>query len=135
MSGSIIGSQHVSISHSGTLLFEQKISTGVGGVTIDLASAPIPPGSYTLDMQTGMGGVEIYLPKYVKFVVDAHSVVGSQHVHEGTSYWQELKKKIKDTIHLSDEMPAHVAEPPAEGQVTIRFLIHTGMGGIDIYRL
>lgn len=132
-----MGSQYYSISISGMMLFEQgPIKTGMGGVTIDLASAPIEPGEYTMQIETGMGGVEIYLPRYVQFTTDGGPAFGGVNLHEGLGVWKTLGHKIKDALHLPDQIPDHaLADFDPERPVRIHFIIKTGMGGIDIYRL
>ena len=136
MSSTVIGSQNYSISRDGVGLLKQgKISTGIGGITIDLVSAPIPPGDYHLEIDAGMGGVEIYLPRWVEFTVDSHSVIGSKTVHDGLDFSKSITKKLQAMCHLPSGIPEAAA--PAEGAqpVTIHFLINTGLGGIDIYKL
>jgi len=137
MSSSVIGSQNYSISRDGVGLLKQgKISTGIGGITIDLVSAPIPPGEYHLEIDAGMGGVEIYLPRSVEFTVDSHSVIGSKTVHEGLDISKKMTKKLQDLFHLPSEIPDRAVAPAdSEKPVSIHFLINTGLGGIDIYRL
>ena len=75
-----------SISHSGMALFDTPIQSTFGGVVIDLASAPIEPGDHELHVEVTFGGIEIYLPKYVKFVVDGGAELGGQDVHEGHGF-------------------------------------------------
>ena len=58
-------SQFHSISHSGMAIFEHPIESVFGGVEIDLASAPIDPGSHELHIEmTIIGGVEIYVLRH-----------------------------------------------------------------------
>lgn len=137
MSESMIGGQKYSISRDGVGLLKQgKISTGIGGITVDLVSAPIPPGEYHLELDAGMGGVEIYLPRSVEFTVDSNSVIGGKTVHEGLDFWKSMSKKFQDMLHLPSQIPDHaVASADGDRRVSIHFLINTGVGGIDIYRL
>ncbi len=132
-----MGGQYYSISTSGVNLFQQgKISTGLGGITLDLASAPIPPGEYRLDIETMMGGVEIYLPRYVQFTIDGNSVMGGKNIHEGLDWWKSMTLKFQEVFRLPNQIPDHAVAPISQEQpVTIHFLINTGMGGVDIYRL
>lgn len=137
MSRTIIGGQDYSISRDGVgLLQNGKISTAIGGITIDLASAPIPPGDHHIEISTVMGGVEIYLPRYVEFTVDGSSVMGNKEVYNGLDFWTALLKKFQDLLHLPSDIPSHAIAPADSSRpVTIHFLINTGMGGVDIYRL
>ncbi len=137
MPGTIIGGQYYSISHSGMALFAQgPITAGVGGVTIDLASAPIPPGDYRLEVNGGVGGVEIYLPRYVQFILDGTSVVGGKSVHEGLGAWKALENKLRALVHLPSQIPDHAVAPvDPERPVRLTLVINRGIGGVDIYRL
>lgn len=83
-----------------------------------------------------MGGVEIYLPRYAELSVDNASILGSKTVHLGLDWWQAMTRKFQDLLHLSSEIPDHAVAPAdSEKPVTIHFLIRTGAGGVDIYRL
>ena len=113
---SVIGSQFISISHSGTAIFNCPAKTSiVGGIVVDLVSAPIPPGDYTLNLENGVGGIEIYLPNYVKFIVnDNDRALGSVDVHDGLGFWETMVHKVKDTLHLSNQIPDHAVAPPSD---------------------
>ncbi len=112
------------------------IKAGVGGVTIDLASAPLLPGEYRLQVNRGVGGIEIYLPRYVQFVLDGTSVVGGKNVHEGLGAWKTLENRLRALVHLPSQIPDHAVAPAdPERPVRITLVINTGVGGVDIYRL
>jgi hypothetical protein len=99
-------------------------------------SAPIPPGEYTLEVKCAVGGAEIYLPRYVHFKIEGTSLVGGYDVHEGLGWWETLAHKVKDALHLSNQLPDHAVAPVDPGQpVTIRIKLTRGLGGVDIYRL
>lgn len=131
------GGQYYSISVSGMMLFQQgPFETGMGGIVVDLASAPIEPGDYTLEFKTAMGGIEIYLPRYVQFMINGQAGFGGANIHEGLGIWKSLTHKLKGTLHLPDQIPDHaVASADLERPIRINFIFHTGMGGIDIYRI
>lgn len=132
-----MGSQYHSISLSGMMIFEQgPFVTNMGGMVIDLASAPIEPGDYTMEIRTGMGGVEVYLPRYVQFTIDGGAVVGGTNIHEGLGLWKGLMKSFQGTFSLPNQVPDHAVAPAnPERPVRIHFVINTGMGGVDMYRL
>jgi predicted membrane protein len=118
-----IGGQYHSIAHSGMALFDRPIRSLVGGTVIDLASAPLVPGEHRLEIETGLGGVEIYLPRYVRFVVESGDL-GGEEVHEGLPLWDRLFRRIK------------VAPPPGgDRPILIRISIDRVIGGLDIYRV
>ena len=130
-----IGGQFHSISHSGMALFEQPIQSVVGGLVIDLASAPLAPGEHRLRVEAGIGGIEIYLPRYVKFVVEGGSALGGQDVHDGLPVWDRLLERFKGWLHLSSQVPSHAVENPSDQPIMIRIVVDGMVGGLDIYRL
>ncbi len=136
MSTSIIGGNFHSISHSGADIFKEPIRSGIGGMVVDLVSAPIPPGEHTLTIESGAGGIEIYLPRYAQFTVEGTRGLGGADVHEGLGFWSSLGHKIKDKLHLANQVPDHAVAPvdPAK-PVKIKIHITHGIGGLDIYRL
>jgi len=120
-----------SISHSGMALFQHPITSTVGGIEIDLASAALDPGEHRLEIDVTIGGIEIYLPSYVKFTVEGGALVGGYDVHEGPGLWNRFAHKLGLT-----RVPVRAVPQPDPSQpISIRFVITGGIGGIDIYRL
>ena len=133
---SAFGGQSYSISNSGTMLFQQGvIKSFIGGVEVDLVSAPIEPGEYKLEVQTGDGGIEIFLPRYVQFTIDGGSILGGRDMHTGTEQWARMQKKLRKIVTLPDEPPAFALASHDERPVNIHFTFRTGLGGVDIYKL
>lgn len=132
-----IGGQAYSISLSGMQLFEQgKINTLMSGTVIDLVSAPIEPGEYRLEINVTMGGVEIFLPRYVQFALEGTAIAGGRNVHEGPGVWETMKQKLRYTVSLPDQPPDFALAPSnPERPVRIHLVTHIMMGGVDIYRL
>jgi hypothetical protein len=132
-----MGGQSYSISQSGMRLFQQgPISTLMSGTQIDLVSAPIEPGEYRLEINVTMGGVEIFLPRYVQFTLEGSSIAGGRTVHEGPEMWETMKRKLRYIVNLPDSPPDFAFAPPdPERPVRIHFVMHIIMGGVDIYRL
>jgi hypothetical protein len=137
MSFSVLGSQHLSISQGGMEQFLRgKIGTVVGSITLDLASAPIPPGEYKIEVGSGVGSVEIYLPRYVQFTIEGTSILGSKEVHDGLDGWKRLVSQLRESLELPGQPPAHSAAPADPSRpVVIHFDIDTGLGSVDIYRI
>jgi hypothetical protein len=136
MSGLGIGGQFHSISASGMAIFDKPISSTLGGIVVDLASAPIDPGEHVLEIDAGVGGIEIYLPRYVKFTVEGGSGIGGQDVHEGLGLWDKLVHKVKDALHLPNQIPEHAAASPDPSRpVNLKIRVDGVVGGLDIYRL
>jgi hypothetical protein len=132
-----IGGQSYSISSSGMRLFQQgPISTLMSGTLIDLVSAPIEPGEYRLDLNVTMGGIEVFLPRYVEFTLEGSSIAGGRNVHEGPGVWETMKRKLHYLVNLPDQPPDFALAPyNPERPVRIHFVTHITMGGVDIYRL
>jgi Cell wall-active antibiotics response 4TMS YvqF len=128
--------QFHSISHSGMKLFEKPIESTIGGIVIDLASSPLSAGEHRLAISAGIGGVEIYLPRYAKFVVEGSAVIGGQDVHEGVPIWDRMLEKMKSWLQLPAQVPQHAVENPHPDQeILIRIAIDGAIGGLDIYRV
>lgn len=132
-----IGGQAYSISYSGMQLFQQgKMNTLMSGTVIDLVSAPIEPGEYSLEINVTMGGVEIFLPRYVQFTLEGSAFAGGRNVHEGPGVWETMRQKLRYIINLPDQPPDFAtAMSNPEIPVRIHFVTHIMMGGVDIYRL
>ena len=136
MSVSGFGGQSHSISNSGMMLFQQgPITSFVGGIELDLVSAPIEPGEYTLEIKNTVGGVEIFLPHYVQFTIDGGSMFGGRDVHNGVDKWRKMQKKLRHIVPLPDEPPAFALANHDERPVSIHFILETTVGGLDIYHL
>lgn len=129
------GGQTYSIRDSGTLIFGRQLNSSVGGVLVDLATAPIPPGDYQLNVETGAGGIEIFLPHYAQFVVNGGTGFGGQNVHRGSDVWHKLIKKLDDHSLPANPTAEATREPSSEYPVRIQLNLHTGLGGVDIYQL
>ena len=97
-------------------------------------SAPIDSGEYTLEINTALGGVDIYLPHYVQFTIDGSSVFGGRDVHNSVA-WRKMRKKVRHIVLLPDEPPAFALANHDERPVSIHFILTTTVGGIDIYQL
>lgn len=131
-----IGGQFHSVSHSGMALFKEPIKSTVGGIVIDLASAPLSPGEHKLQIEAGIGGIEIYLPRYAKFVIEGGSAIGGQDVHDGVPVWDRMLERVKGWLKLSNQVPLHAVENPHPGEeIMIRIAIDGAVGGLDIYRI
>jgi hypothetical protein len=135
------GGQAYSIAHSGMQLFEQgRINTLMSSTVIDLVSAPIEPGEYRLEISVTMGGVEIFLPRYVQFTLEGSALAGGRNVHdgyyEGPQVWETTRQKLRYVVNLPEQPPDFaIAVANPERAVRIHLVTHITMGGVDIYRL
>jgi len=121
-----------SIAHAGAAIFEHRIESTIGGLEIDLASAPLPPGTHRLAIESVVGGIEIYLPNYVKFTIEGGPAIGGVDVHDGIHFFQRIANRLR----MTNKLPrAAVANPDPSHEIAIQFVINGGVGGVDIYRL
>ena len=128
--------QFHSISTSGMALFKHPIESVIGGIEIDLASAPLDPGEHRLEIDAAIGGVEIYLPSYVKFTVEGGAAIGGQDIHLGLPIWTRVLHRSMSLFGITPKLPAHAVPNPDPTQpISIHFVIEGGVGGLDIYRL
>lgn len=117
-------------------LFDQPIRSTFGGITVDLASAPLTPGEHRLEIEGGFGGIEIYLPRYVQFTVEGGPELGGQDVHDGLGLWERLVNRVCDVLRLPKAVPDHAVANADPGKpIMIRFVISNLAGGLDIYRI
>lgn len=128
--------QFHSISTSGMQLFDRPINSTIGGLRIDLASAPIAAGTHKLELEAAIGGIEIYLPEYVKFTIEGESAIGGQDIHVGRPIVERMGRWLAALFGMSNQIPKHaVPNPHPEQAITIHFVIEGGIGGLDIYRI
>ena len=129
-----IGGQFHSIAVSGMALFRRPIHSTVGGITIDLASAPLAPGVHELHIESAFGGVEVFVPSYVQLTVEGNRIIGGYDVHEGLGWIERAGAGLRRMFRLSNQIPRTVAPAPSE-PITIRLVIDGVAGGLDVYRL
>ena len=130
------GGQFFSISQSGTMIFGRPLKSTVGGVLVDLVSAPIPAGDYELQVETAAGGIQVFLPRYALFTVEGGAGFGGQDVKRGPQVWQKLARETQNQLNLPPNPPEEATrESNPEQPVRIRLNLHTGFGGINVYQL
>jgi hypothetical protein len=123
-----------SISHAGMKIFEHPIESTIGGLEVDLASAPIDPGEHRLQLEATIGGIEIYLPSYVKFTVEGSAAIGGQDVHDGLPVWTRFGQRLGSVFGIKPKYPSRAVPNPGQ-PISIHFVIDGGIGGLDIYRI
>jgi hypothetical protein len=125
-----------SISASGMALFKHPIVSTIGGIEIDLASAPLEPGAHRLEIESTIGGIEIYVPRYVQFTVEGGAAIGGYDVHDGPGVWNKLVHKLRSMVRMPGVTPIRAVDNPDPSKpIAIHFVIDGGVGGIDIYRV
>lgn len=132
---SVLGGQTHSISSQGLALFQQgPIISVLGDVEIDLASAPLPPGEYRLDISTFLGGIEIYLPRNAQYSINGTSIMGGKDIHQGPENWDRLTRSFQKIASLPAQAP-EIGLMSQEQPVIIRLNLNHILGGVDIYQL
>lgn len=133
---SVMSGQEFSISQLGLAIFQEDFTSLMSGTEIDLATMPIPPGQYELKVNATMGGVNIFLPHYVRFTINGDSIMSSKDIHSGSRYWRKLTRKFKKQMSLPEFPPEFaLTEFNPEQPVIIHLLLNTAMSGVDIYQL
>ncbi len=132
----VMNGQEFSISQLGLAVFQEDFTSLMSGTDIDLATMPIPPGQYELRVNTTMGGVEIYLPHYVRFTMNGNSIMSGKNIHSGAKYWRKLTRKFKKVMTLPDYPPEFaLTDFNPQQPVIIHLILNTAMSGVDIYQL
>ena len=116
-------------------LFDHPIRSTVGGIEIDLATAPILPGNHRLEIEVTIGGIEIYLPKHVKFTVEGGAIVGGYDVHDVLDLGARIARGFQKLLGRTSIPNTSVPSPDPSAETSIHFVIEGGIGGIDIYRV
>lgn len=125
-----------SISQLGLGIFQEDFTSLMGGTNIDLATMPIPPGQYELRANATMGGVNIFLPHYVRFIVEGNSIMSGKDIHTGTRYWRKLARKFRNQMPLPEYPPEFaLTDFNSDQPVIIHLVLNTMMSGVYIYQL
>jgi hypothetical protein len=128
--------QLYSISDRGMGIFERRIEALIGGLEIDLVSAPIEPGTHRLELDANVGGIEVYLPKYVKYTIEGGPVIGGEEIHDGFPWFERTFRRLGKLVGLRSKIPDRAVDNPTPDQtITIHLVVDGGIGGLEIYRL
>jgi hypothetical protein len=128
--------QLYSIANRGMSIFERPIQSLIGGLEIDLVSAPIEPGTHRLELEATVGGIEIYLPKYVKYTIEGGSLIGGEDIYDGFPWHSRAFRKLAKLVGMRSKIPDHAVDNPTPDQpITLKLVIEGGIGGLEIYRL
>jgi len=137
MALTILGNEQHSISVSGPMLLQQGSFSGIfSNIIIDLASAPLPPGQYSIQLLCIFSNIEIYLPRYVQFTLDGAMLLGNKDMREGPQAWEKLLKNFRGKLNL----PLYPPEPALtaynyEEPTYVYFNVSGAFGNVNIYRL
>jgi hypothetical protein len=110
-------------------------TTIMGGLLMDLVSAPITPGIYNIRLTALMGGIRIFLPAYPRVELHGASFWGGKRLYQSNELWHQMRA---DFASSSVQMPAIPPEwahaSYTEYPVTLRFTINAIIGGATIYQ-
>lgn len=107
----------------------------MGGLVLDFVSEPIDCADYELTLNAIMGGIDVYLPHYVKCEFNGFSFWGGRHIITGTQAWVHMKQSLLGYIHLPDQPPAFALETHSVRPVVMTFNMTAIMGGVTFYCL
>lgn len=79
-------------------LTQDKLTTVMGALVVDLVSAPITPGTCPIRLNAVMGGIQIFLPSYARVQLNGETFWGGNRVYRGEAFWQEMRKASTNTI-------------------------------------
>ena len=114
----------------------EEFTTVMGGLLIDLVSAPITPGTYDIRLTAIMGGIQIFLPAYAKVQLNEETYWGGKRIYHGKAFQQEMRQAFSNTtIQAPMPLPVWATASYEDYPVTLRFTIKTIMGGAHIYQL
>jgi hypothetical protein len=113
-----------------------QLTTVMGGLSIDLVSAPIPPGTYDIRLTAIMGGISIFLPAYANVLLNGETFWGGKRLYRSEDFWQEMRDAFsRSSVQVPTTPPAWATTSYAETPVTMRFTINTIMGRAQLYQL
>jgi hypothetical protein len=117
-------------------LTSDEFTTIMGGLLVDLVSAPIKPGIYTLRLTALMGGIYMFLPAYAKVELQGASFLGGKRLYQSNEFWQQVQEAFADSsVHVPTAPPAWAHASYTEHPVTLRLAINAIVGGARIYQL
>lgn len=119
-----------------SVLTGEEFTTVMGGLIIDLVSAPITPGTYDIRLTAIMGGIQIFLPAYARVKLNDETFWGGKRVYHGKAFQQEMQQAFTNTtIQVPTPLPEWATASYEDYPVTLHLTIKTIMGGAHIYQL
>ncbi len=136
MATTIWSRQTCSIARDGLAAFTGDEFTAImGGLMMELVSAPIQPGVYNIRLTALMGGIRIFLPAYAKVELYGASFWGGKRLYRAQEFWQQLREAFAGSdAQLPATPPAWARASYAENPVTLRFTINAIVGGARVYQ-
>jgi hypothetical protein len=113
-----------------------RLTTVMGGIAVDLISAPIEPGTYDIRFAAVMGGIKLFLPACATVQPDGRAILGGNRRHGAEQFWTEMKHVFAgSSVRVPSAPPPWAVQPNEERAVTLRISVDSLMGGMQIYQL
>lgn len=117
-------------------LAQVRHTTLMGGIVIDLVSAPIEPGVYRLRFDAVMGGMHAFLPACARVQLEGLRTLGGTQLHSDEDFWQEMRRSLSGTgVDVPKIPPQWAVESHKTRPVTLRIAVTSVMGGAAIHQL
>jgi hypothetical protein len=111
-------------------------TTLMGGIVIDLVSAPIDPGVYHLRFDAVLGGMRAFIPACARVQVGGPRSLGGAQLHDDQDFWREMQHAFSGTgVKVPANPPQWAVEPYEERPVTLHIAVTSVMGGAAIHQL
>lgn len=111
-------------------------TTIMGGLIMDLVSAPINAGTYDIRLTALMGGIQLFLPAYAKVEFHGASFLGGKRLYRSNEFWRQMQDAFAGSdVQLPTSPPAWASASYSETPVTLRLTINAILGGASIYQL
>lgn len=129
--------QTFSIARDGLEAFTgDQVTTVMGGLVMELVSAPIAPGVYHLELTAFMGGLQLFLPANANVELLGASFWGGKRLYRDQEFWRRLHEAFADSdVQLPATPPAWAHVAYAENPVTLKLTVNAIMGGASVYQL
>jgi hypothetical protein len=111
-------------------------TTIMGDLVMDLVSAPIQPGIYTIRLTALMGDIRIFLPAYAKAELQGASFWGGKRIYRNNEFWHQVRAAFAGSdVQVPATPPTWARASYTEYPITLRFIINAIMGRASIYQL
>jgi hypothetical protein len=113
-----------------------QVTTVMGGLVMELVSAPIAPGVYHMELTAFMGGIQLFLPANANVELRGASFWGGKQLYRDQEFWRRLHEAFAESgVQLPATPPAWAHASYAENPVTLQLTINAILGGASVYQL
>ncbi len=100
---------------------EREYDLGIGQLTVDLSNVALPPGKTAVDVELGIGSVEVTVPDGVGLDIEAHAGAGEVRVLGRTDDGTDVTERVL--------VPAPSADAPV-----LDLEVDVGLGDLEVVR-